>query len=118
MANPHVLILRAPGTNCENETAYAFDEVGAEAEIVHLNVLLESPGRLKSFQILCFPGGFSYGDDVSAGHVAALRIRKFLSHELADMVQTGGFVLGIFNGFPILVKSGVLFPPQQSVAFA
>ena len=67
MATPRVLVLRAPGTNCDEETAFAFESVGGCAERVHINRIRESPQTLDAFQILCLSGGFSYGDDVAAG---------------------------------------------------
>ena len=64
---PKVLILRAPGTNCDAETAFAFERAGAATERLHINRLLENPRQFADFQILCLPGGFSYGDDIAAG---------------------------------------------------
>src|SRR4051812_10689827 len=80
MAQPRVLILRAPGTNCDAETAYAFELAGGRPERLHVNRLLESPGQIAGFQILCLPGGFSYGDDIAAGRILGNQIR----HHLAD----------------------------------
>ena len=83
MATPRVLILRAPGTNCDEETAFAFRRAGATTELVHINRLLENPGLPKDFQIFCIPGGFSYGDDIAAGRILANQIRlliKFLTN--------------------------------------
>ncbi|MDA7950406.1 MAG: phosphoribosylformylglycinamidine synthase subunit PurQ [Pirellulaceae bacterium] len=108
MTQPKVLILRAPGTNCDLETAYAFEQAGGVAERVHINQLLESPSLLGEFQILAFPGGFSYGDDIAAGKILALEI----GHRLADLLHTfkdqNKLILGICNGFQILIKSGLL----------
>ena len=70
MTASKVLILRAPGTNCDAETAFAFERAGGAAETVHLNRWLESPHLADDCQIVCIPGGFSYGDDVAAGTVA------------------------------------------------
>ena len=67
MAQPHALILRAPGTNCDKETAFAFEAAGADAEVLHINRVLEDRNVLADSQILCLPGGFSYGDDLAAG---------------------------------------------------
>jgi len=105
---PRVLILRAPGTNCDEETAFAFERAGAVAERVHVNRLLESPRMVDDYQILCIPGGFSYGDDVGAGRILGNQIR----HHLADMIHSfrdaGKLILGVCNGFQVLLKSGVL----------
>jgi phosphoribosylformylglycinamidine synthase len=98
MAQPRVLILRAPGTNCDVETAFAFERAGAVAERRHVNGLLESPLALADFQILCIPGGFSYGDDVAAGRILGNQIRHHLSGWLHEFHQAGKLILGICNG--------------------
>ncbi len=105
---PRVLVLRAAGTNCDVETAYAFDSVGASATTLHINRLRERPLLLREMQILAIPGGFSYGDDVASGRIFANELVSALSDELADFVARGGFVIGICNGFQVLVKSGLL----------
>ncbi len=108
MPQPNVLILRAPGTNCDMETAFAFDRAGGRAEALHINRLLESPGLFAKFQILCIPGGFSYGDDVAAGRILANQIQHHLADRLAEFKADGKLILGICNGFQVLIKSGVL----------
>jgi phosphoribosylformylglycinamidine synthase len=112
MAQPRVLILRAPGTNCDAETAFAFQVAGAKTEVLHINRVLENPGLLGDYQILCVPGGFSYGDDVSAGRILGNQIQ----HHLADPIQRfkadGKLILGICNGFQVLLKTGVLLEPD------
>jgi phosphoribosylformylglycinamidine synthase I len=109
---PRVLILRAPGTNCDLETAFAFERAGAKAERLHVNRVLDTPALLERFQILCLPGGFSYGDDVAAGRILGNQIQ----HHLADAVQTfkdaGKLILGICNGFQILIRCGAILPPD------
>jgi phosphoribosylformylglycinamidine synthase len=113
MATPRVLILRAPGTNCDQETAFAFQRSGAESEILHVNRLLEAPRRLADFQILCVPGGFSYGDDLAAGRILASHIRRRLAEELREFKAAGKLILGICNGFQVLIKSGVLLADDE-----
>ena len=108
MVRPNVLILRAPGTNCDQETAFAFQRAGANTEILHVNRLLENPDLFRRFQILCIPGGFSYGDDVAAGRILANQIQHHLSGHLADFKAAGNLILGICNGFQVLIKSSVL----------
>jgi phosphoribosylformylglycinamidine synthase len=110
MAQPRVLILRAPGTNCDEETVFAFARAGARAERVHVRRLLETPALVDGFQILCIPGGFSYGDDVAAGRILANQIRHHLGGRLRDFHAAGKLILGICNGFQVLLKSGVLMP--------
>ena len=118
MPAPRVCVLRAPGTNCDVETAHAFDRAGAESERVHVNRLLEEPSLLEGFQVLCIPGGFSYGDDVGAGVLFGGRLARDLSDELAAFLGRDTLTLGICNGFQVLLKAGVLpyaaagFPPQ------
>ncbi len=108
MAQPSVLVLRAPGTNCDQETAYAFQLAGAKAEILHINRLLESPAQLERFQILCIPGGFSYGDDLGAGRILGNLIRHHLAEQIARFKTHDKLILGICNGFQVLLKTDVL----------
>ncbi len=108
MVVPRVCILRAPGTNCDIETAHAFALCGAEAERLHLFRLLESPQQLQEYQILCLPGGFSYGDDVGAGVVFGSKLRRRLAETIGEFLQADKLVLGICNGFQVLLRSGIL----------
>ena len=108
MSKPRVLILRAPGTNCDAETAFAFEQVGSAAEVMHLNQVLESPTLVEQFQVLCIPGGFSYGDDVSAGRIFGNQIRHHLADVLQEFRAAGKLIMGICNGFQVLMKSGLL----------
>jgi phosphoribosylformylglycinamidine synthase I len=109
MPTPRVCVLRAPGTNCDVETAFAFERCGAVGECVHLFRLLESPARLRDYQILCIPGGFSYGDDVGAGVIFGGQLRTRLGQEIGEFLSRGDrLVLGICNGFQVLVKAGIL----------
>jgi len=108
MSQPRVLILRAPGTNCDQETAFAFGRAGAITDLVHVNRLLESPRLLDQYQVLCLPGGFSYGDDVAAGRILATQIQHHLAEAMQAFKAAGKLILGICNGFQVLIKSGVL----------
>jgi phosphoribosylformylglycinamidine synthase len=112
MPQPRVLILRAPGTNCDQETAFAFATAGATAETLHVNRVLESPAVLDRFQILCIPGGFSFGDDVAAGQILAVQMRHHLAGRLADFKAAGKLILGICNGFQVIIKSGILLDDE------
>ncbi|MCU0726335.1 MAG: phosphoribosylformylglycinamidine synthase I [Planctomycetes bacterium] len=105
---PRVLILRTAGTNCDRETAYAFERAGATVEARHLRELVESPDRVLDYGVLVFPGGFTYGDDLGAGTIFASLMRRGLLPRIVRHVERGGLVLGICNGFQILVKSGLL----------
>ncbi len=108
MPVPSVLILRAAGTNCDEETAYAFERAGARAERIHVNRLREAPGLLDRFQVLAIPGGFAYGDDIGAGKVLAIELRSRLAGALQKLLERGGLAIGICNGFQALVKAGLL----------
>lgn len=110
MSSPRVLVLRAPGTNCDEETAFAFQQAGAVAERVHVNRLIENPALKDRYQILCVPGGFSYGDDIAAGRILATRLHQHLSDLVDTFVHGGGdrLVLGICNGMQVLMRLGVL----------
>ncbi|HEY0981270.1 phosphoribosylformylglycinamidine synthase subunit PurQ [Schlesneria sp. DSM 10557] len=108
MASPRVCVLRAPGTNCDIETAYAFDTCGAQADRVHLFRLIEQPQLLDDYQILCIPGGFSYGDDIGAGVVFSSQLRGHLGESVKRFLSSDKLVLGICNGFQTLLKAGVL----------
>ena len=115
---PRVLILRAPGTNCDQETAFAFQQAGGKPEVVHLNRLLENPRLASNYQILAIPGGFSYGDDISAGRIFGNQMRHHLKECLAEFKAAGKLIIGICNGVQILVKSGVLLPDRADEPIA
>ena len=108
MPTPNVLILRAPGTNCDAETAFAFQQAGAACDILHINRLLENPAISEQFQILCIPGGFSYGDDLGGGRILGNQIQHHLAEEFDRFKADGRLILGICNGFQVLLKSSVL----------
>src|SRR5882757_4081164 len=108
---PLTLILRCAGTNCDAETAHAFELAGARTERVHVNRLLENPGLLNDAQLLAFPGGFSYGDDINSGRILANQLRHHLAEPLKDFIAAGKPVIGICNGFQVLVKTDLLPGP-------
>ena len=112
MPQPNVLILRAAGTNCDLETQHAWELAGARAERVHLRRLAEHPRMLEQYQIVTIPGGFSYGDDIAAGRIFAAQLQRHLADQLRAFIETGKLVLGICNGFQILVKAGLLPYPH------
>jgi len=102
------LVLRTAGTNCDAETQFAWEKAGAKAERVHINRLIEEPKRLARYQILTIPGGFSYGDDISAGKIFANQLVHHLADVLHTFLEADRLVLGICNGFQVLVKCGLL----------
>jgi len=105
---PKVCVLRTAGTNCDQETAFAFSVCGAQAQLVHINELVTGKARLGGYHILALPGGFSYGDDIASGKIFANELKYKLAKELKDFIADGKLIIGICNGFQILVKSGLL----------
>lgn len=108
VAKPKVLILKTAGINCDGETAFAFESAGGASEFVHINQLVSRERALKDYQILALSGGFTYGDDIAAGKVLANELRCKLWDELKKFVQQDKLIIGICNGFQVLVKSGLL----------
>jgi phosphoribosylformylglycinamidine synthase subunit PurQ / glutaminase len=108
MKNVNALILRTAGTNCDVETAHAFRLAGARTELLHINELKRKKTLFKGFDILAIPGGFTYGDDVASGKILANEIRSALKKEIRSFVSRGKLVIGICNGFQVLVKMGLL----------
>lgn len=108
MVSPRVCVLRAPGTNCDVETAFAFETCGGKPERVHLFRLLEQPALLDEFQIVCIPGGFSYGDDIGAGVIFSRQLRGALGESIGRFLRADKLMLGICNGFQVLLKAGIL----------
>jgi phosphoribosylformylglycinamidine synthase len=113
MALPHALVLRAPGTNCDHEVQTAFEMVRGRATRVHVNALRDNPKQLRDAQILVLPGGFSYGDDVGAGKVQALYMQHFLADALRKFRDQEKLILGICNGFQVMLKAGLLVPADE-----
>lgn len=113
MVQPRVLVLRAPGTNCDVETEFAFTQAGAIVDRVHVNQLRNHPSTLKDYQILCLAGGFSYGDDIAAGRILAEQLHNELGEILREFHAANKLILGICNGFQVLIKSGILLPADS-----
>ena len=105
---PRALVLRAPGINCDRETAQACRLVGFETELVHINQLLKVPEHLLDYHFLVIPGGFSYGDDLGAGTLLAKNLVIHLGKQLQQFIDEGRLVMGICNGFQVLVRAGLL----------
>ncbi len=108
-----VIMLRAPGTNCDAETVFAFQQAGEIVTSVHINQLIRHEQRLSDYQILVIPGGFTYGDDIAAGKVLANELRLKLGEDIMRFIEAGGLILGICNGFQVLVKAGILPEPSH-----
>lgn len=112
MATVRVLVLRSPGTNCDEETAFAFRLAGAQTERIHVQRIIEEPDILSGFQIACFPGGFSFGDDLGAGRILATLVRTKLADAFQKFRDQGRLILGICNGFQVLLQTGLLVEPE------
>ncbi|MFQ5459574.1 MAG: phosphoribosylformylglycinamidine synthase I [Anaerolineae bacterium] len=105
---PRVVVVKADGTNCEIETAFGLELAGARPEIVPITTLRSRERRLADYDALVLPGGFSYGDDVSSGKMLAVELMSFLSDEIDAFIAAGKPVLGVCNGFQVLVRTGLL----------
>ncbi len=105
--NPKTLVLTGYGINCEEETAYCFEKSGAEADIVHINDLIDGSKKLSDYQIIAIPGGFSYGDDTGAGIGYANKVKNNLTEELLEFAKQDKLIIGICNGCQILANTGL-----------
>ncbi|TET25073.1 MAG: phosphoribosylformylglycinamidine synthase I [Candidatus Cloacimonadota bacterium] len=103
-----VFVMKSAGTNCDEETRTAFELAGALATIGFAEELFGKAQNISRYHIIVFPGGFSYGDDIAAGKVWATEIKHFFHEELQKFISQGNLVLGICNGFQVLVKLGLL----------
>jgi phosphoribosylformylglycinamidine synthase len=101
-------ILRGPGTNCDIETREALEHFGCKVEIVHINRFVRGERDITGFQGLVVPGGFSYGDRVRSGAIMGKILGEKFGRQVAQMAEEGKPILGICNGFQVLVESGIL----------
>ena len=108
MIKPKVLVLKAAGINCDAETAFAFESAGAQTEFVHINQLVSGGKRLADYQVFVLSGGFTYGDDIAAGKILANELKFKLFDAIKDFVAAGKLIIGICNGFQVLVRAGIL----------
>ncbi|HEU0000038.1 MAG TPA: phosphoribosylformylglycinamidine synthase I, partial [Ktedonobacteraceae bacterium] len=108
MSEARALVLRAPGINCDRETAHACRLAGFETHLLHINQLIQQPQCLLDYHFLVIPGGFSYGDDLGAGTLLAKNLTIHLGAQLRRFIDEGWPVLGICNGFQVLVRAGLL----------
>ena len=102
------MIMSGYGLNCEEETKFAFDSAGGKTDIVHINDLIAKPKMLSKYDILAFPGGFSYGDDTGSGKAYANKFKNHLSKELTEFLSRDTLVVGLCNGFQIITSLGIL----------
>lgn len=108
MSRVRVLVLRAAGINCDEETMHCWRLAGARPTLVHINEWTQTPSMINDFNLITIPGGFSYGDDIAAGAILAQRLSQEFLELFQQFVRDGGGVLGICNGFQVLVKMGLL----------
>lgn len=102
------LVVRAAGTNCDTELVRALNLAGAATTVVHLDAISKDPAQIEHAGIIAFPGGFSFGDDIASGRIFAMRVRQHLADPIRAAVERGACVLGVCNGFQILVQAGLL----------
>ncbi len=112
MPKPAALVIRAAGTNCDAEMVRAFEMAGATATLLHLDRLIERPGIVAEYDLIGFPGGFSYGDDIASGRIFAMKARERLYPALRAAVARGCPIIGACNGFQVLVQIGLLPGPR------
>lgn len=105
---PRVLVFSGYGLNCEEETKFAFELAGGMADIVHINDLIDGTKKIKNYDILAFPGGFSYGDDTGSGKAYANKVRNHLMGDIEKFLARNTLVIGICNGFQIITNLGLL----------
>ena len=122
------LVIRTAGTNCDAEMCRGFEQAGANVRLEHVDRLIADPARVDSADLIGFPGGFSYGDDVASGRILAVKLRERLYPALRDAARRGVPMIGACNGFQALVQVGLLpgpgpragwpedAPPAQTVA--
>lgn len=125
---PNALVITAAGINCDRELVEGFQRAGALVKSVHLNRLAADPSIIDDFQLIGLPGGFSYGDAVAAGRIAAVLMRRSLHEALRRAVDRGVPMIAPCNGFQIAVQVGLLpgptageaqpEPPRPTVALA
>jgi phosphoribosylformylglycinamidine synthase len=116
MRKVKALVLTGFGLNCDWETAHALERVGARAERVHLNSLVTGGKTLADYQVFVVGGGFSWADEHGAGVILAMRLKHRLGDAIREFIAKGGLILGICNGFQVLVNLGVL-PAFDGVSF-
>ncbi len=105
---PNAFVLNAPGINCNLETGFAIENAGGSAEQVHISEWQAGEKSLDDFQILILSGGFSHGDDIASGRILGLELQTRFGDELNRFVEAGKAIVGICNGFQVLVESGLL----------
>lgn len=114
---PNALVIRAAGINCDIEVMRGLAEAGAQTRLEHLDQLIRDPAPLRVADIIVFPGGFSFGDDVASGRIFAMHVRERLWSPMRDAIERGACVAGICNGFQVIVQIGLLPGPIAGQAW-
>lgn len=110
---PTALVVRAAGTNCEQELVRAFAMAGATPRLVHIDALLREAALIEDADLIGLPGGFSYGDDIASGRILAMKVRERLYPDLRAAAERGCPIIGVCNGFQVLVQAGLLPGPEE-----
>jgi phosphoribosylformylglycinamidine synthase subunit PurQ / glutaminase len=114
MSKPKALVLNGDGINCEVETRFALETAGFTASYIHTSEILKEPARIKAIQLLVLPGGFAFGDEIASGKVLAIKLKEHLNAVLHEFIDQGSLLLGLCNGFQVLVQMGILPPPPKN----
>ena len=114
MKKAKVIVLRTAGTNCDYETVHGFQLAGADVDMMHINQLIRGEKELSPYHILAIPGGFSYGDDIAGGKILANELKYRLREPVEQFVADGKLMIGICNGFQVMVKAGILPEPKAA----
>jgi len=119
MGKSQVIVLRTAGTNCDKETCLAFNLAKADSvDLVHINQLIRKEKNLNEYNILAIPGGFSYGDDISAGKIFANEFKYKLLDQLKKFIDDNKLIIGICNGFQVLVKTGLILEDNEKATLS
>jgi len=108
MSKVKAIVIRSPGANCDGEAVFALEKAGAAVDLVHINQLSRGEYKLTDYSILLIPGGFTYGDDISGGKVLANELKLKLGDDVNRFIKDGKLIIGICNGFQIMIKAGIL----------
>jgi len=111
VADVKTLVIRTAGTNCDGEMVRAFEQAGSVVDLVHVERLIGEPSSIDQYDIIGIPGGFSYGDDIASGRVFAMKCRMHLYPSLRRAAMRGAPIIGVCNGFQVLVQLGLLPGP-------
>lgn len=114
---PRALVLRTAGTNCDAELVRAFAIAGCAVDLVHVDRLAADPTPIDRADVIGFPGGFSYGDDIASGRILAARLRETVWGNLRDSASRGTPMIGICNGFQVMVQLGLLPGPDEGAGW-